>query len=236
MANPGRPAVAAFDFDGTLTHGGSVWSFLRAVSGHNPVRAALAVLPGMAAAAVLGGTHVDRAKEALFVRTLQGIAVDEFEERSDRFGRDHYARRARADTAARFAAHRRAGHRLVIVSASPEVYLRPVARQLAADGLIATRLATNVGADGTSRMTGRYDGANCRGREKPARLRRWIADTMPGEDPFVWAYGNSRGDLPLLEDADRGVDVGRLGHLGALRGLPPLSRVGWPDPDDEEGG
>jgi hypothetical protein len=41
----------------------------------------------------------------------------------------------------------------------------------------------------------------------------------------LWAYGNSRGDLRLLEAADHGVDVGRLGHFGRLRRFPRLSEV-----------
>jgi hypothetical protein len=46
-----------------------------------------------------------------------------------------------------------------------------------------------------------------------------------GEQPVLWAYGNSRGDLRLLNAADHGVDAGRLGPLGRLRRFPRLSAV-----------
>ena len=42
---------------------------------------------------------------------------------------------------------------------------------------------------------------------------------------MLWAYGNSRGDLRLLNAADHGVDAGRLGPLGRLRRFPRLAEV-----------
>ena len=40
----------------------------------------------------------------------------------------------------------------------------------------------------------------------------------------MWAYGNSAGDLEMLRDADVGVNVGRLGRFGKLRGFRSLAR------------
>ncbi len=226
----GRPVVAAFDFDGTLTEGGSVWPFLAAVAGPWAVaRAAAGLLPALVRAAVLGGHHADTAKEALFARTLTGRDAAEVAAQAAVFGRAHYQRHRRPDLHRRLEWHRRQGHRLVIVSASPELYLRPVAEELGVDGVVATRLA--VGPDG--RLTGRYDGLNCRGSEKMDRLRRWIetagAAQADGDEPFVWAYGNSGGDRQLLAGADVGVDVGKLGRFGKLRRFPRLRQV--PDAD-----
>jgi len=214
--------VAAFDFDGTLTRGGSVWPFLVSVAGRGPVLAAGAALAGeLGAAALLGGHHADAAKEALFGRLLAGRPAAETAAVAVTFGRAHYRRRARADVAARLEWHRRRGHRIVIVSASPVLYLAPVAEDLAVDGLVATALAV----DEAGRLTGRYDGGNCRGPQKLVRVRRWI-DQAAGPaavDAVLWAYGNSAGDRELLHGADVGVDAGRLGPLGSLRGFPRLA-------------
>ncbi len=120
--------------------------------------------------------------------------------------------RVRPDITARLDWHRGRGDAVLLVSASPEVYVGLVARRLGADGVIATRLA--VGDDG--RLTGHYDGANCRGPEKIRRLRRWI-ERSGITAPELWAYGNSRGDLSMLEAADVGVNVGRLGRRFAHR-------------------
>jgi phosphoserine phosphatase len=126
--------------------------------------------------------------------------------------------------------HRAQGHRLVIVSASLDFYLSPVARDLDVDAVLATRLA--VGPDG--RLTGTYEGRNCRGHEKLVRVRRWIDDTGgPGATtPVLWAYGNSAGDRQLLAGADVGIDVGRLGRIGALRAFPRLSDLPAEGGDD----
>ena len=79
-------------------------------------------------------------------------------------------------------------------------------------------------------LTGGYEGKNCRGAEKYARLvvhlrAQGLLSNNGGEQPVLWAYGNSRGDLRLLNAADHGVDAGRLGPLGRLRRFPRLSAV-----------
>ncbi len=231
--------VAAFDFDGTLTHGGSVWPFLVAVSGRRRVVAAAAASAGrLAAAALIGGRFADDGKEALFRRTLAGLPADEMATEAADFGRAHYRRHARTDVRRRLEWHRARGHRLLIVSASPEAYLAPVGEDLGVDAVVATRLA--VGGDG--RLTGGYDGGNCRGAEKLARVRRLMTDWMPETadttgasaiTPVLWAYGNSDGDRQLLAGADVGVDVGRLGRFGSLRAFPRLSDL--LDGDDGDG-
>jgi phosphatidylglycerophosphatase C len=238
---PAPPVVAAFDFDGTLTRGGSIWPFLVALRGRRRVAAAAAAGAGsLALAAALGGGHADRAKEALLRRTLAGLDVEEFSAAAAAFGRAHYRRHARADVADRLEWHRARGHRLVIVSASLECYLAPVGEDLGVDAVVATRLAV----DDHGRLTGGYDGRNCRGPEKLARLRRWI-DDAPIDDTtpidgatgasaingVLWAYGNSDGDRQLLAGADVGVDVGRLGRFGALRRFPRLSDLPEADAD-----
>jgi phosphatidylglycerophosphatase C len=229
---PAPSVVAAFDFDGTLTRGGSVWPFLVAVGGRRRVVAAAVLLSGrLALAAAFGGRFADDAKEALFRRTLGGLGAGELAGPAAVFGRSHYSRHARADVRARLEWHRAEGHRIVIVSASLDCYLAPVAEDLGV-GLVATRLA--VGPDG--RLTGSYDGGNCRGPEKLARVRRWMAETAadttgPGAiTDVLWAYGNSEGDRQLLKAADIGVDVGRLGRFGSLRAFPRLSDI--PDAGD----
>ncbi len=219
---PVSPAVAAFDFDGTLTHGGSVWRFLAAMVGpRRVVLAGLSLLPRFMLGAVLGGRWTDDAKEALFVRTLAGLDAAVAAERAAVFGRSHYQRRAREDVRSRLEWHRRHGHRLVIVSASPESYIEAVGRELGVDGVLATRLA--VAPDG--RLTGHYEGRNCRGSEKLARLRAWMADNLDAPASELWAYGNSAGDRALLHAADVGVNVGALGRAGTLRRFRRLGSV-----------
>ncbi len=204
--------VAAFDFDGTLTNGGSVFAFLVAVRDRRAVvDAALGLSPRLLHAAVAGGSVADRNKEELFERVLAGVSVEHLRSVSAAFAREHLARHLRDDVRRRFDWHRTRGDRVVIVSASPECYVGPAGAQLGADAVIATRL--EVGPNGA--LTGRYDGKNCRGEEKLRRLRAWIGEEEPAGR--LWAYGNSRGDLKMLSAAEVGVNVGRLGRFGQLR-------------------
>lgn len=220
--------LAAFDFDGTLTDGGSVIGFLYALAGRRTVQsAALALAPRLAAAALVGGSAADEAKERLFERVLAGVPVDHFEEVSTRYGRQHVERHLRPEVRDRFDWHRLRGDRVVIVSASPVAYVGAAGDWLGADGVIATRL--EVGEHG--RLTGHYDGHNCRGEEKLRRLRLWVDESGTAQGR-MWAYGNSRGDLRMLRAADIGVNVGRLGRLGRLGSFRPL---GTTPPDGSTG-
>lgn len=218
----GRPVVAAFDFDGTLTVGGSVIAFLAFARGRWRVAVAVGsqVVP-LARAAIAGGAAADQAKETLFSRLLAGLPAADADRLGEDFAARHLRRRLRADARERLEWHRKLGHRIVVVSASPECYVRPAAALLGADAALATRLA--VGGD---LLTGRYEGRNCRGAEKYARLMAWLrADGIGSAQPVLWAYGNSRGDRRLLEGVDHGVNAGRLGRLGRLRRFPRLKEV-----------
>jgi phosphatidylglycerophosphatase C len=226
-AAPPHPTVAAFDFDGTLTDGGSVYPFLVALRGTwSVLRASVRLAPRLLRAALAGGTAADDAKEALFTRLLGGLPVAEVDRRSVVFAAAHLRKHLRHDTRRRLEWHQNQGHHVVIVSASPECYVRPAGDALAVDGVVSTRLA--VGGGGL--LTGGYEGKNCRGAEKYARLvvhlrANGLLSSNGGEQPTLWAYGNSRGDLRLLNAADHGVDAGRLGPLGRLRRFPRLSDV-----------
>lgn len=214
--------VAAFDFDGTLTNGGSVFDFLSAVTDRaTVVRTSALLAPQLAHAAFVGGTVADQTKEELFRRILTGIDRHRFERIGEEFAAAHLIGHLRPEVRRRLDWHRGRGDRVVLVSASPHAYIGPAAERLAADDAIATLLEV----DENDRLTGRYQGDNCRGEEKIRRLRQWMADRGL-EESTLWAYGNSRGDLRMLRAADIGVNVGRLGRLGRLRRFPGLAETG----------
>ncbi len=223
---PATVAVAAFDFDGTLTDSGSVFPFFLSLRGFwATVGAAVRLSPKLLHAALAGGTAADDAKEKLFTRLLGGLPATEVDRQSATFVARHVERKLREQAAQRLRWHQAQGHHVVIVSASPECYVRLAGELLGVDGTVATRLA--VDADGL--LTGGYDGKNCRGAEKLSRLTAYLQDRGLLHEgtarPVLWAYGNSRGDLRLLEAADHGVDAGKLGRWGSLRRFPRLADV-----------
>lgn len=222
MTDPARPVVAAFDLDGTLTEGGSVLRWLRFVAGSRATyRATLALAGPLALGALRSGATADRAKERLFGALLAGLDVDEVRGLSRDFALAHLEGRTRARVARRLAWHLERGDHVVVVSASPELYVAVVAESFGAEGAVGTRLAV----DARGALTGGYLGRNCRGAEKRRRFEEWLDQRGLGPDPEVFAYGNSRGDRRLLGAATHPYDVGRLGRLGALRAFPRLARA-----------
>lgn len=86
----------------------------------------------------------------------------------------------------------------VVISASPEFVLRPIARELGFGRLIASRFDPRRGT---------YDGARCYGEAKPPRF---LAEFPEGHiDAF---YSDSLSDAPMARLADRAYLVTRRGE------------------------
>jgi phosphatidylglycerophosphatase C len=193
-ATDGSLIVAAFDFDRTLTRRDSLLPFLAAVRGRVAVGAAMTRLAPRLAVMAVGRADRDDTKQRLVTRLLAGCSAAELDAAGARYG-NHLTTQLRPEVVERLDWHREAGHELVLVSASLAVYLEPLGAQLGFAAVLATRL--QVGPDG--RLTGRFEGENCRGPEKVARLRGWLGERAPAE---VWAYGDSADDDELLAFAD----------------------------------
>jgi phosphatidylglycerophosphatase C len=209
MVNPGSgEAVAAFDFDGTLSTRDNVVPFLRLVAGGvtSAARTLAETAAGLAARGPSGWNR-EALKSEVVARVFAGRSAREVDVLAHGFAADITARHLRAEAIARADWHRGQGHRLVIVSASFANYLRPVAAELGFDAVLATEL--EVGDDGT--LTGRLAGPNVRGPEKARRLDQWLGN----EPAYVFAYGDSSGDRELWARADRAVRMGRRAHRGA---------------------
>lgn len=202
MSESAREHVAAFDVDGTLTVRDCVKPFLLRVGGWSAVSHALARKP----AATLGAAarrDRDRLKELVVGGVLRGRKVEHVEALGEQFAQQVEAGWLRSDTMGRLRWHQRAGHRIVLVSASLGPYLRPLGRRLGVDQVLcAEPLRTgDEFADG-------LDGPNCRAEEKVRRLDEWLASQHLG-DATVWAYGDSAGDRELLARADHPLLVKR---------------------------
>ena len=183
-------AVAAFDFDGTLTRRDTLVSFLTTVVGRGTVARALGAESARLALVAVGRGDRDATKERVLTRALAGRSYAEVEAAGRAFGAELARSAITPDGRDRIAWHLAAGHEVVIVSASLEVYLAEVARALGIEHLLSTALL----ADAAGRCTGGLRGANCRGPEKARRLRALLG----GDDVELWAYGNSHGDDEML--------------------------------------
>ncbi|HET9665758.1 MAG TPA: HAD-IB family hydrolase [Desertimonas sp.] len=202
---PDVPLVAAFDVDGTLTTRDCVVPFLRRVAGTTGLVTGLARRSHQVLPAAVGRDR-DRLKELATRVVFAGRRADEVDEVGRRFAVHIAASWLRDDRVATLRRHLEDGHHVVLVSASYEAYLVPLAAQLGDVGVIGTRLG--VAADGS--CTGELDGGNCRGTAKVVHLHRWLGERFGGRrNVTLWAYGDSAGDEAMLADADHGVWVGR---------------------------
>ncbi|MDP2293064.1 MAG: HAD-IB family hydrolase [Actinomycetota bacterium] len=194
--------VAAFDVDGTLTVRDCVKPFLLRVGGWPAVSRALLHKPGATLGAAARRDR-DRMKELVVGGVLRGRKVAHVEALGEQFAEQVEAGWMRADTMGRLRWHQRAGHRIVLVSASLGPYLRPLGRRLGVDDVLCAEplRAGDEFADG-------LDGANCRAGEKVRRLDAWLV-LRRMEDATVWAYGDSAGDRELLARADHPLLVTR---------------------------
>jgi phosphatidylglycerophosphatase C len=200
-----RVRVAAFDVDGTITRRDCVVPFLRRVAGTATLGRRLAAQTRTMSALA---TRRDRdgLKAAAAAAAFTGQPIERVQEIADDFARSVHSSGLRDDIVAKLDSHRDRGDTVVLVSASFEVYLRPLAELLGADDVLAARL--EVGPDG--RLTGLLAGPNCRGPEKVVRLHAWLDERVGGRTgAHVTAYGDSAGDRELLADADVAHWVGR---------------------------
>ena len=192
---PDLATLAAFDFDGTITTCDSLQEFVRGVAGRGRFAAGVVRSAPWLLGAWTGACDRGVAKAHFLASTLGGMGRHELEDAARHFASSELPALVRPEMLERVQAHKRLGHRLVLISASPSLYLRPWAAQAGFDAVLATEL--EFAAD---RFSGRLASANCWGPEKTRRLREWLAGEQPA---MLYAYGDSRGDRELLALADR---------------------------------
>ena len=203
-----RPVLAVFDFDGTLTTADSLGAFLHLHLGTPGWAWALLRQSPVLMAYVLRWVPNDRAKAALLQQTLRGASQARLDECAERLVQRWLPRHLNTWALDELQAHQQAGHTCVLLSASLDVYLGAVARALDIPHLICTGLAMQDG-----RCTGRLSTPNCHGEEKWQRLQAWFAQQgQPREAWELHAYGDTRGDLAVLRQADQAWLRGRPWH------------------------
>lgn len=198
----GNVVVAAFDFDGTLTTGDTLLPFLARGQGWPRFLLALLKCAPWLAGYALRLVPNDVAKQRLLVDTLKGRSLLEMDAWTTRWLDEDFTKRLRTDAMARLDWHLEQGHCCVMVSASPDIYLQRVARQLGFEGLLCTEMAVQGG-----RLTGLMRTPNCHGEQKVVRLKAWLAERF-GPDATgltIYAYGDTAGDFPMLRMAGPGL-------------------------------
>jgi phosphatidylglycerophosphatase C len=209
--------VALFDLDGTLTHRDTLLPFLAGYVARHPAR--LARLWRLAPAVLgyaLGGRDRGLLKSRAIRAVMAGDSRTLIEAWAERYVAELRTRGAfRASALAVLEAHRSAGSRLVLLSASPDLYVPLIGRLLGFERTVCTEIRW----DG-DRLDGALRTPNRRGAEKVRCLEQLREDYAHAA---VTAYGNSSSDLPHLALAERALLVN--GSAAARRGA---ARAGIP--------
>ena len=98
-------------------------------------------------------------------------------------------------------AHIKKGDRVVVVSASLDVYLKPWCTSLGIECL-----CTELEVDWKGDLTGLYVGKDCSGEEKVERIKTLI---KLDNYPLIMAHGDTLEDKPMLNLADLGTFKGK---------------------------
>ena len=199
--------IAAFDFDGTLTQRDTFMPFLaRGLGWPRFLLALFNCSPWLAAFALrLIPNHV--AKQKLMLATLKNKTTTELDDWTDRWLANDFPGQLQDWTMTRLAEHQQAGHCCVMVSASPDIYLKRVAQHLNFEALICTQMAVIDG-----RLTGEMKTPNCHGEQKVLRLHAWMRERFGAGSgaQIMYAYGDTAGDKPMLRMATHGFYRGKL--------------------------
>lgn len=194
--------VALFDFDGTITHRDSLLPFLWQLFGPLKLAGYAILMSPLLCGYFLRIVPNGVAKERLLGRMLGGMDMGRLHVQAQRFATDFLPSIVRPESAERIAWHQAQGHRVIIVSASLELYLKPWATAQGISDVLATRLKEHQGI-----AAGGFDGVNCFGEVKAQRVREYLGDLSGLE---IYAYGDSRGDTQMLAMAEHAYYRGEL--------------------------
>lgn len=185
--------IALFDFDGTITTNDSLIKFIQYAVGNFKTAWGMFILSPMLIKYKLKLIPNDKAKQLMLSYFFKGMDEQKFTNLAENFSLKHIDTMLRPKAMEKIAWHKNQGHKIVIVSASIECWLKPWCDKNNLD-LIATKLERKNGI-----VTGKFQTKNCYGSEKVIRVKEVY--NLSNYD-HIYAYGDSQGDWELLNLAD----------------------------------
>jgi phosphatidylglycerophosphatase C len=201
-----RRALAVFDLDGTLTRRDTLLPFVVSYAWrHRSIRPLIA-LPMYLCLYACRLLSDRSAKERILVSFFRGQSKTNVSAHADWFCKTWLPNRLCDVVVGKLREHQKAGHRVVLLSASPDIYVPAIARELGISEVICTRVA---GDDTT--WHGSLVGPNYKGAAKLDRLQEYLGRKVwPGS---TYAYGDQSHDVPVLQWVQNGFLVSRKSEL-----------------------
>ena len=182
--------LALFDFDGTITKDDSLLKFIRFVVGDGRFVFGLVVLSPILVAYKLKLIPNYKAKQKMLSWFFKGMSKKAFFKVANEYSLVHIDKILRPKAMEKISWHKAQGHKVVIVSASIDCWLRPWCEKNGLE-LIATKLEIKDDI-----VTGKLLTKNCYGIEKVNRIKELY--NLEKYD-YIYAYGDSSGDKQMLE-------------------------------------
>lgn len=209
MSIQSSPATAIFDLDGTLTTRDSFLAYLLTFGRRHRRYASLLRTP-FRLSAYLGKLIPDhRLKEDLIVDFFSKVDPDVIESHTRWFCESWLPHRLHPVGNILLEKHRKRGDRVILLSASPDIFVPSVAKSLGIDETVSTRIERLEGM-----VVGRIIGGNCKGIRKVEALQEYLKASVPPDQSY--AYGDSPSDRFVLEWVRYGAWV-RRNRLEPLR-------------------
>ncbi|WP_352337945.1 HAD family hydrolase [Psychrobacter sp. 16-MNA-CIBAN-0192] len=185
--------LALFDFDGTITHCDTFTPFIKkAVPSSRMYWGGLLLLPSIIGYRI-GVCSASTLRQQIVYVCLKGFSTTQFKALGETHAREFLTTVIRANALERIKWHLEVGDRVIVVSASLEVYLKPWCDALGVE-LICSQLQVN-----RESLTGKYANADCSGEEKAKRVKSLV---NLDEYQKIYAYGDTKEDEALLKIAD----------------------------------
>lgn len=182
--------IAFFDFDGTITTDDSLLKFIRFVVGDRRFLLGLVVLSPMLVLYKLKLIPNYKAKQKMLSYFFKVSSEEYFRKVANEYSLNHIEKILRPKAIEKINWHKNQGHKVVVVSASIECWLRPWCEKNNLE-LIATKLEIKDDI-----VTGKLLSKNCYGIEKVNRIKELY--NLEKYD-YIYAYGDSSGDKQMLE-------------------------------------
>jgi len=206
--NIGKELIVIFDLDGTITKYDTYKIFLFLGLKKNPSKwihipelliAALKNKAGLLGNAELKGLFLNK----IFKNSTQETIV----EISNHLAKIILRNGLRKSALKKIATHRKTGARLILATASLDIYARIVANKIGIDEVIATKCG--LAPDGS--ISGHLAGKNLKSLEKVFAIEDFLGHKL--NEANTIAYSDHHSDLPLLLAVKSGIAVNATPQL-----------------------
>ena len=199
--------LALFDFDGTLCKIDSFTGFIFfALPKWQIISRGMTILPWIIAY-YLKFYPAHRMRPKLFKQMFKGQNQDDMQTAAINYAQQLVTQHLDPALYNQFRQHQSLDHRVILVSASIDLYLAPLCKLLNIE-LICTEIQSS-----STKMTGLYSTLDCSQDQKKVRILEAINIE---KYEHIYAYGNSHEDAEMLSLAQSSYFIGRNHKLPDL--------------------